>query len=50
MQSKEPKPDPTLFEIHADFCSVLSNTTRVMIMWLLADCERSVTELANAQP
>ncbi len=48
MQSKEPKPDPTLFEIHADFCSVLSNTTRVMIMWLLADCERSVTELANA--
>ena len=48
MQRKRTKLDHAIFEIHADFCSVLSNTTRVMIMWLLADGERSVTDLATA--
>jgi len=48
MQAKAPAADPTLFEIHADFCSVLCNPTRVRVMWLLADGERSVTDLANA--
>jgi ArsR family transcriptional regulator len=42
------KLDPAIFEIHADFCHVLSSATRIMIMWLLADGEKSVTELAEA--
>ena len=42
------KPDHAIFELHADFCGVLSNSTRIMIMWLLADGEKSVTELAEA--
>ena len=41
------KLDHAIFQIHADFCGVLSNTTRIMIMWLLADGEKSVTELAD---
>lgn len=39
--------DAALFEIHADFCSVLCNPTRVRIMWFLADGETSVTDLAT---
>lgn len=42
------KLDHAIFELHADFCGVLSNSTRIMIMWLLADGEKSVTELAEA--
>ncbi|MDY6912555.1 MAG: metalloregulator ArsR/SmtB family transcription factor [Chloroflexota bacterium] len=42
------RPDQAIFEIHADFCSILSNTTRIMIMWLLVNGEKSVTELADA--
>ncbi len=45
---KNTKLDQAIFQVHADFCSVLSNTTRLMVMWLLADGEKSVTELANA--
>ena len=42
------KPDHAIFELHSEFCGVLSNSTRIMIMWLLADGEKSVTELAEA--
>jgi len=42
------KLDHAIFEIHASFCGVLANSTRIMIMWLLADGEKSVTELAEA--
>ena len=42
------KLDHNSFEIHARFCGVLANTTRIMIMWLLADGEKSVTQLAKA--
>ena len=42
------KLDHAIFEIHADFCGVLANSTRIMIMWLLADGEKSVTELADS--
>lgn len=37
-----------VFEIHADFCRVMSSATRLRIMWLLRDGESSVTELAEA--
>ena len=44
---KKEKLDPTIFRIHADFCQVLSNATRIMIMWLLAEGEKSVNALAG---
>ena len=36
------------FEIHADFCRLMSSATRLKIIWLLKDRERSVTELSEA--
>ena len=45
---KKTKQDHAIFEIHAEFCGILSNSTRIMIMWLLADGEKSVNELAEA--
>ena len=41
------KSEQAIFEVHADFCHVLSSSTRIMILWLLADGEKSVTELAD---
>ena len=45
---KQKRLDPAIFRIHADFCQVLSSATRIMIMWLLADGEKSVTQLAES--
>mgnify|MGYP002395769714 CR=1 FL=1 len=42
------KSEQAIFEIHADFCHVLSSATRIKILWLLADGAKSVTELAGA--
>ncbi len=46
MKKKE-KLDPEIFKVHAEFCGVLASATRIMIMWLLADGEKSVSELAT---
>ena len=45
---KKKKLNPDVFETHADFCRVLASATRIMIMWLLAEGEKSVSELAEA--
>jgi len=42
------KVDPAIARIHADFCRVLASATRIMIIWLLADREKTVSELAEA--
>jgi ArsR family transcriptional regulator len=39
--------DDELFRIHASFCRVFSNPKRLKIMWLLADCEMSVGDIAD---
>jgi len=41
------KLNPEIFRIHADFCRVLCNATRIMIICLLAEGEKSVSELAD---
>ena len=43
---KKEELDPKVFEIHADFCSVMASATRLRIMWLLREGEKSVTELS----
>jgi ArsR family transcriptional regulator len=37
-----------IFKLHASFCSIFSSDIRLRIMWLLAEGEKTVTELANA--
>jgi len=37
-----------IFEIHAAFCRVFSNEKRLKIMWLLADQELNVGQIASA--
>jgi DNA-binding transcriptional ArsR family regulator len=39
--------DDQIFKIHADFCGALANEKRLKIMWLLAEGERSVGEIAQ---
>ncbi|MDX2435519.1 MAG: metalloregulator ArsR/SmtB family transcription factor [Acidobacteriota bacterium] len=39
--------NPELFHLHADFCKILANPTRLMIMAILAHGELNVGELAN---
>lgn len=46
-KKKKQKLDPEIFKVHAEFCGVLSSATRIMIMWLLADGEKSVSTLAS---
>jgi DNA-binding transcriptional ArsR family regulator len=36
-----------IFEMHADFCKILSSAKRLMIIELLAKGEMSVSEIAN---
>jgi len=40
--------DDEIFEIHASFCAVLSNPTRLKILVLLSDGELSVGDMAAA--
>lgn len=40
--------DAAIASVHADFCRVLSSPTRIMIMWLLGDTEKTVGELVDA--
>jgi len=37
-----------IFEVHADFCKILSSSKRLMIIQLLSDKEMSVSEIAQA--
>jgi len=46
MVKKKEKLNPEIFKVHAEFCGVLASATRIMIMWLLAEGEKSVSELA----
>jgi DNA-binding transcriptional ArsR family regulator len=39
--------DPTLFRLHAQFCSVFSHETRLRIIWLLGEGERCVSDIAS---
>jgi DNA-binding transcriptional ArsR family regulator len=39
--------DDQIFKIHADFCGALANEKRLKIMWLLAQGERSVGDIAQ---
>ncbi len=39
--------DPTVFQLHAEICKTLSNSTRLMILNSLRDGEKSVSELAE---
>jgi DNA-binding transcriptional ArsR family regulator len=39
--------EPTLFRLHAQFCSVFSHETRLRILWVLGDGERCVSDIAN---
>jgi len=39
--------NPELFSLHADFCKILANPTRLMIMAILAHGKMSVGELAK---
>lgn len=36
-----------IFKLHASFCGIFSSDIRLRIMWLLAEGEKTVTELAN---
>ncbi|HKZ94477.1 MAG TPA: metalloregulator ArsR/SmtB family transcription factor [Candidatus Bathyarchaeia archaeon] len=40
------KVDATVFQLHAEICKTLSNSTRLMILDSLRDGEKSVGELA----
>jgi len=40
--------DNEIFELHAEFCKMISSPKRLMIVELLANKELSVTELADA--
>jgi ArsR family transcriptional regulator, virulence genes transcriptional regulator len=40
--------DARIFELHADFCKILSSAKRLMIIELLADGELSVSAIAQA--
>jgi ArsR family transcriptional regulator len=40
--------NPELFRLHADFCKILANPTRLMVMAILSHGEMSVGELARA--
>lgn len=48
MQSDIPQEIQLLAEHQAAFCRVLGNPQRIMILWLLAERERSVSEIALA--
>ena len=39
--------NPELFHLHADFCKILANPTRLMIMAVLSHGEMNVGELAS---
>jgi len=39
--------DPTVFQLHAEICKTLSNSTRLMILNSLRGGEKSVSELAE---
>jgi ArsR family transcriptional regulator len=42
-----PYEDPELFKIHASYCGIFSNEKRLRMLWLLAEKEYSVNELAK---
>lgn len=42
------EPEDRIFAIHAAFCRVFSNEKRLKIMWLLADQELNVGQIAEA--
>lgn len=37
-----------IFELHADFCKMIANPKRLMIIWLLAHGEMSVGQIVKA--
>jgi DNA-binding transcriptional ArsR family regulator len=41
-------PSAEVFALHAQFCKVFSNPTRLRVMWELQQGERMVTHLADA--
>lgn len=45
---KEATPSREVFALHAQFCKVFSNPTRLRVMWELQRGERTVTDLADA--
>lgn len=36
-----------IFKLHAEFCRIFSTPNRLRILWLLADGERTVSEIAE---
>jgi DNA-binding transcriptional ArsR family regulator len=36
-----------LTQLHADFCSALADSTRLILLYALAECPRNVTELTQ---
>lgn len=48
MKSDIPNEIQLLAEYQASFCRVLGNPQRIMILWLLAEKERTVSEIALA--
>ena len=45
---RAPTPSAEVFALHAQFCKVFSNPTRLRVMWELQQGERTVTDLAGA--
>jgi len=45
---KAATPSSEVFALHAQFCKVFSNATRLRVMWELQQGERTVTDLADA--
>ena len=41
-------PDPRIFQLHADFCRMLANPKRLMIIALLSEQSMNVGEIAKA--
>lgn len=38
---------PDIVQLHADFCVIFANPTRLRLLWALAEGERTVSELAE---
>lgn len=45
--SSTPKPDPALFELHAEVCKIFSHAKRLQIIEALGNNELTVTELVE---
>ena len=47
LKTRTKAPSDEVFALHAQFCHVFSNPTRLRVMWELQQGERTVTELAD---